>query len=81
MKTLHLPEAESVGLGAPGGRYLCLADFPAGDLPDFDRAPLAEALEETFRDWWSRNSFALDDGGCGDVLALFTALCATAKKS
>ncbi len=41
---------------------------------DMERSANPPAMEDAFRQWWSRNSYILEDGGCGDVLALFEAL-------
>jgi hypothetical protein len=38
-------------------------------------------MEGAFRMWWSKNSYALDDGGCGDLFALVEALEAALPKA
>ena len=39
------------------------------------------AMEDAFRDWWSRNAYALEDGGCGDVVELLRVLEAARPKA
>jgi hypothetical protein len=42
------------------------------------------ALDAAFGEWWSRNSYALEDGGAGDIYGLLSSLiaaCAKARRS
>ena len=72
---------DSVETGAPTG-YLTLRDFARGDSSGHASCPaLPVAMEDAFREWWSRNAYALEDGGCGDVASLFAALCAASQKA
>ena len=43
---------------------------PEAGAPEYD----LEALESAFRVWWGRNSYALEDGGSGDLIGLVEAL-------
>jgi hypothetical protein len=62
--------------------YLTLSNTAAGGPASVDAAKPAvhPAMEDAFREWYSRNSYSLEDGGCGDVESLFIALCASAQK-
>ncbi len=44
-------------------------------------SPVNEALERAFRLWWGRNSYALEDGGSGDLLDLLEVLNAAIANS
>jgi hypothetical protein len=37
-------------------------------------SPRVLAMQAAFYSWWAENSYALEDGGCGDVEGLFDTL-------
>jgi hypothetical protein len=57
------------------GNFVNLTDLVATDIAtDNEYRAAPRAMENAFREWWSRNAYALEDGGCGDVEALYLAL-------
>jgi hypothetical protein len=52
-----------------------------GSPNELKSASIPPAMEQAFREWWSQNAYALEDGGCGDVVALCAALNAALPKA